>query len=516
MIREESHKQTVLDFYLPFDGELNPNNRWVKLAEIIPWDELGEVYNYNLHPTMGAPAISSRIVIGSMIIKHVKKLSDEDVIEDIRENPYYQYFLGFQDFQYRTIFVPNLFVEIRKRLGLEQIGKINELFLSRIEGDGTEDDLPEALLEGDNADNQKQTDKHSGMLIIDASVAPSDIRYPTDVDLLNNAREKSEVLVDSLWQPDSGGIKPRTYRRVARKEYLAFTRQRKPGKKKIRKAIGQQLGYLCRNLSHIDCMLDNFTDSFPLNFKQQRMLWIIKELYRQQKWMHVNHKHAIEDRIVSIYQPHVRPIIRGKAGKRTEFGAKISAVVINGNLYLDNLNWNAYNESHDLIGAVEKYKERFRFYPESVNADKIYWNQDNRRFLKSMGIALYGGAPLGRPKIDSQMSPEEKRDHREKSKRRNWIEGKFGEGKRRYGLGLVMAKTMKTSESCLPGVQTGIAMVIFVINIARYWRDLFLSYFVCTAKAIITWVNLTKAVVGWQKQSFASCEYTIMQLVMTF
>ena len=133
MIREQSNKQTVLDFFLPFEGELNPKNRWVKLAEMIPWDELGAVYNRSMHPTMGPPATPSRIVIGAMIIKHMKKLADEEVIEDIRENPYYQYFLGFKDFQYRTIFVPSLFVEIRKRLGAEQLQEINDLFLSQLE-----------------------------------------------------------------------------------------------------------------------------------------------------------------------------------------------------------------------------------------------------------------------------------------------------------------------------------------------------------------------------------------------
>jgi len=188
-------------------------------------------------------------------------------------------------------------------------------------------------------------------------------------------------------------------------------------------------------------------------------------------------ENRIENRIVSISQPHVRPIVRGKAGKKTEFGAKISAVVIHGKLYLDNLSWNAYNESTDLKRTVEEYKERFGFYPESVNADKIYWNRENRRFLKSRNIKLYGGAPLGRPTIKNQMSPEEKREHRKQSNKRNWIEAKFGEGKRRYGLGLVMAKTKQTSESW-------IAMVVFVINIARQWRDLFLCRFLLAVKAL--------------------------------
>jgi transposase, IS5 family len=465
MVRDQSSNQTVLDFYLPFGGKLSSENRWVKLAEIIPWDELGSVYNSNFHPTMGAPATPSRVVIGAMILKHMKNLSDEEVIEDIRENPYCQYFLGFQDFQDRTVFVPSLFVEIRKRLGMEQLQEINELFLSKI----SEEDQEANVSEEDPEEIRR------GMLIMDASVAPSDIRYPTDVDLLNTAREKAEDLVDELWSPGTIGIKPRTYRQVARKKYLAFTHQRKPGKKKIRKAIGQQLGYLRRDLKHINDLLDEQSTSFlcssgniTLSFRQQRTLWVISELYRQQQWMHDHHTHAIGNRIVSIAQPYVRPIVRGKAGKRTEFGAKLSGVVIDGNVYLDNLNWDAYNESSDMKGAVEKYRKRFGFYPESVNADKIYWSRDNRRYLKEKNISMYGGAPLGRPKKIDELSPEEKREHKEKSKRRNWIEGKFGEGKRRYGLGLVMAKTRVTSESW-------IAMVIFVMNIARVFRDLFLS-----------------------------------------
>ena len=497
MIREQSSNQTVFDFHLPFDGKLDPNNRWIKLSATIPWDELGAVYNRSLSRTMGPPSTPSRVVIGAMIIKHMKKLADEEVIEDIRENPYYQYFLGFSDFQNRTIFVPSLFVEIRKRLGLDQLKEINHLFLSHVNKDDDEDETPTDPPAKTSSDNNPETPpsqskkKHSGMLILDASVAPSDIRYPTDVELLNTAREKAEHIIDELWKLCSGKLKPRTYRQVARKEYLSISHQRKPWKKTIRRMIGKQLRYLNRDLKHIHKLLDQHPDAFPLKPKYQRTLWILGELYRQQQWMYEHGKHQISDRIVSISQPHVRPIVRGKAGKRTEFGAKISGVVIDGNVYLDNLNWNAYNEQEDLIQAVEKYRNRFGCFPESVNADKIYWNRNNRKYLKSKGINLYGGTPLGRPAIKDQKSPDERRDHREKSNRRNWIEAKFGEGKRKYGLGLVMAKTARTSESW-------IAMVIFVMNLARQMRILSLSLFVILLKTV------KKAVVRVKKNSSPS------------
>lgn len=211
MIRKKSTRQTALDFYLPFDGKLDPDNRWVKLAEVIPWDELAAVYNHSLSQTMGPPALPARVAIGAMIIKHLKRLTDEETIEDIRENPYCQYFLGFEDFQYRTVFVASLFVAIRKRLGAEQLDKINQLYLSRSnepDRDASDDKRPappsaqpptppnpSPSSHTDTAspatDTESSVPTHSGMLIIDASVAPSDIRYPTDVDLLKYIAGKS-------------------------------------------------------------------------------------------------------------------------------------------------------------------------------------------------------------------------------------------------------------------------------------------------------------------------------------
>ena len=135
MIKQTNTNQTTLDFKFtfcpkdPVDKHLSPNNRWVRLADQIPWDTLGAIYEESLSSDKGAPSIPSRIVIGTMIIKHLKTLADEETIEDIRENPYYQYFLGYDNFQDRQVFAPSLFVEIRKRLGLEKLQRINDIFL---------------------------------------------------------------------------------------------------------------------------------------------------------------------------------------------------------------------------------------------------------------------------------------------------------------------------------------------------------------------------------------------------
>lgn len=273
MIRDNYSKQTVLDFFLPFDGKLDPENRWVKLSETIPWEEIGLVYNRSMKSKMGPPALPSRVVVGALIIKHLKKLPDEEVIEDIRENPYYQFFLGFKNFEPRTVFDPSLFVEIRKRLGMERIKEINDLFLSNFnQPDHDDQDPPSASSDKDqNTENPSSPEpENKGMLIIDATVAPGDIRYPTDVGLLNQAREIAEDLIDQLWYPGLLSEKPRTYRRQARKRYLAFTRQRNAGYTKTRKAVRHQLGYVRRDLAHIDTLLDIYqSENMPIPFDKK-------------------------------------------------------------------------------------------------------------------------------------------------------------------------------------------------------------------------------------------------------
>jgi len=106
--------------------------------------------------------------------------------------------------------------------------------------------------------------------------------------------------------------------------------------------------------------------------------------------MYINKIHRISDRIVSISQPHVRPIVRGKAGAK-------SVSLIDGISFVDRISWDAYNESEDLKVEIEDYRKRFGHYPESVHADKIYKTRDKGRYCKEKGIRLSGSA-LGRPK----------------------------------------------------------------------------------------------------------------------
>ena len=199
---------------------------------------------------------------------------------------------------------------------------------------------------------------------------------------------------------------------------------------------------------------------------------MISELYRQQKWMYDHKSRRVDDRIVSINKPHVRPIKRGKAGADTEFGAKISASVVDGFSFVDRISWDNFNESTDLIDQIETYKKRFGFYPESVHADKIYRTRDNLRYCKKHGIRV-SGPKLGRPPKQTEENraklAAEKRLARQDEIDRIAIEGKFGLGKRRYSLGRIMTKLSHTSK-------TAIIMSFLVMNLEKWLKAIFLSY----------------------------------------
>lgn len=180
-----------------------------------------------------------------------------------------------------------------------------------------------------------------------------------------------------------------------------------------------------------------------------------------------NKKQSIPDRIVSITQPHIRPIVRGKAGTAVEFGAKLSASCVDGYIFLERISWDNFNESVDLKDQVEAYKEFTGFYPESVHVDKIYRTRENRAWCKERGIRM-SGPPLGRPRLN--VSKEVKKQASEDEKIRNAIEGKFGEGKRRFSIGRVMAKLPDTA-------QTAIAITFLVMNLSRILRQILWAFF---------------------------------------
>ena len=194
-----------------------------------------------------------------------------------------------------------------------------------------------------------------------------------------------------------------------------------------------------------------------------RILSAIYEMYGQQRKMFKDKKHSCANRIVSIYQPHVRPIVRGKAKAKTEFGAKIGAGLYEGYTFIDHHSWEAYNESSDLLLHINKFKERFGYLPATILADKIYMNNANRKLLTEMEIKTYC-KPLGRP----PKNPPSLDILAKMAKAvgdRNEVECSFGTGKRIYRANNIRAKLPETAR-CWTG------MCYFVKNVMMFLREL--------------------------------------------
>ena len=434
-----------VDFYLPFGGKLSMQNRWVKLASLIPWDLVGKRYSESLAKNgMGAPPLSGRVAFGAMVIKEKLGVTDEETVEQIRENPYLQFFLGYHELLKEAPFDPSMMVHFRSRFSQEDYDEINTTII-REAAESEEDTEAETQAEG-NKEEMK-----SGKLLIDATVTPADITYPTDLKLLNATREKLEHIIDQLHHPLIGKRKkPRTYRRKARRDFLAIIKQKRPGVKKVRKAIGKQFRYVRRNLGHIAELLENGANLGALKSYDYRSLLVAHEIHRQQEEMWREKKHRVDNRIVSLSQPWVRPVVRGKASAKTEFGAKISVGVAGGYTTLHRMSWDAYNECADLVGQTESYRELHGHYPESIHADQIYRTRANRAWCKKQGIRL-SGPPMGRPRKETEENEAElaaiKTQARQDEIDRIPVEGKFGNAKRGGTLARVMAKLTHTSVS---------------------------------------------------------------------
>jgi len=459
MYRKSNPNQLSFEnFHLPFGGKLRSDNRWVILSKQIPWTEVEAEYIVHFSKEdMGSPAKSSRMAFGSLILKERLGVCDRELVEQITENPYLQYFLGLSSYQDESPFHDSMLTHFRKRFSRKSLEKINEAIAQKAKEMEEAENKPEDPPKSDDNPAPK------GKLIVDATCTPADIKYPTDLNLLNEAREKTEAIIDRLHSLRTEPTKkPRTYRQKARKAYLRVSKARQPGRKLMRKGIGRQLGYVKRNLQSITAMAREglLTQLTPARYRQ---VLIINELYRQQSEMHINKVHRISDRIVNISQPHVRPIVRGKAGAKVEFGAKVSVSLIDGISFVDRISWDAYNESEDLKTQIEGYHKRFGHYPESVHADKIYLTRDNRRYCKDKGIRLSGPA-LGRPKKRTDENSAElaaqKKLLRQDEIDRIAIEGKFGQGKRCFGLSRIMAKLAATSE-------TMIMLTFMVMNLEK-------------------------------------------------
>jgi transposase, IS5 family len=432
----KTEKQLKLNFFPT--NLINPHSKWYRLESIMPWHEIEELLS-SLFSPIGRNAIPVRQIIGALIIQIDKNLSDRETIETIMETPMLQYFLGLDDFQHQPIFDFSLLCKYRQRIGID-IAK----------------EMIDTLLKNQKVIVPPQTEKitHMGSISTDATVIPVNITYPTDLKLLNKVREETEDIIDDFHQHATvKQEKPRTYRKNARADYLKYAKSKKRSTSHRREGIRKQLQYVRRNLETIETRVNE--GIYVLNEVQIDKLALCKHIYEQQHTMWETKTNTIQDRIVSLHQPHIRCIVRGKAGKPYEFGPKITLSKVNGFFFIDEIQFNAFNEQQTLLPIIETYKQKYGVYPEVVRADKIYQTQANKVVCSKLKIRL-SGKPLGRPKKDA--SEENHKIMKLDAKKRQEIEGAIGIAKTRYGLSNLMTK--------LPESQiASIGLVFLVMNL---------------------------------------------------
>jgi len=468
---------------MAFGVELDAENRWVKLASIMPWDAIEERYAQNFKGTNGQEALTGRLAFGALYIQNRLDITDEETVDQIRETPSMQYFCGFTWYSTEKPFDPSLMVHFRKRISAEMMKEITALAFAA----EAKKEIAQKKADDDNDDNDHDgggEPKPKGTMLIDATCCPSDIHFPTDIGLLNHARELLEAIISILQIQllALGYVKPRTYCLVARKAYLAYARKRKHTVEELRFAIRQQLQYVRRDLESIAKQVELGADLGLLDNDLYKKLLVIAELYRQQKQMFDEKSHQIDDRIVSIAQPHLRPIVRGKTNAPVEFGAKVATAHIGGFSFVIHLGYDNFSEAQYLKESAEEYKRIFGFYPKVIIGDRAYATNDNRNYCKSKGIRL--SAPK-RGRKSEEMKETERKQLYQDSCRRNAIEGDYGTGKRKYGLDLIMTKLYETT-------LTAISFGFFVKNMERVLRLLFalilrlLQYYGPPARSLVT------------------------------
>ena len=442
---------------------LPKTNRWVQLGDTLPWAEYEKVYNKRLrNDHVGAGNRPGRMVIAALIIKHKLNLSDEETILTIQENPYMQYMCGLTEYSDQPIFDPSLFTTIRKRITIEDINALTlELAKKARQIKEKEDKKDSGNDKGGNsvaADKTQPTDVKA-----DATCADAEVRYPTDIDLIEDGSKYIDRMIDKVCGIKKIRKPAGVERNRIRAIYLNVIKRKHKGSKLVKDALTRMLPLLYRDILTLLNLIGVDDETYGrFNCTQKRTIQAVIDMYHQQEAMLREGKHTCENRIVSIHQPHVRPIVRGKAKAKVEFGAKIGVSIVSGYSFIDHHSWDAYNEASDLTVHIEKYKERFGCEPKRFFGDKIYLNRENRRILKEKEIQIMG-RPLGRP----PKNPTQEQIERERIgvSLRNEAEAQFGTGKRTYRANNIRAKLPQTAECWT-------AMCYFVKNLAKFMREL--------------------------------------------
>ncbi|KRK14105.1 hypothetical protein FD22_GL000185 [Loigolactobacillus coryniformis subsp. coryniformis KCTC 3167 = DSM 20001] len=380
----------------------------------MPWKALDDAYQLEFTKNLGRAAKPFRMLYGAGLIQQRMGLTDRGVVAAIRDTPALQYFIGLSEYKAVAPFSYSSLAHFRKR-----IADISELITNII------NDTVRAKIEA-------LVPFKVDTVITDATAVPVKIKYPQDTVLLN----LEAMAIDMAHQ--LGVPNPRMYKREAKHCWTAFSRHPKQQRGGFHKQVKAQLQYVRRDLRYINEFLDL---GATLPEKQAIRLGVIRILFDQQWYMYTHKTHRVENRIVSLQQPYIRPIQRGKANAKVEFGAKIDCSLSEGVIDIERLDFNAFSEGKDFKETLDHYFDLHGHYPDEVLADTLYRNRENLKLCKDLGIRICG-PKLGRhPK---HVNTEQRRKDTDAENRRGAIERRFAFMKGSLGLDLVNTRTAES------------------------------------------------------------------------
>lgn len=353
--------------------------------------------------------------IALLVLKHYLSMSDEKLIDRLNTDWCMQYFCGVQ-LSFRSIKDSNLVswwrCYIAKHLDMNE--------------------LQQVLIR-----SWKPHLEQTHVTMMDATVYESSIRYPTDIKLIWESIGK----VHQIHQQYRKQLKLRPSRsnfEKHKKNYLGYQRNRKKSRRKDKKLRKQLLKYLLRCMEGLQKLQTRY--QIILSNKERKLINNIKVVYGQQHELLYGNRENVKQRIVSLYKPHVRPIIRGKEIKPVEFGAKVHKVQVGGLSFIEHLSYENFNEGTRLKQSVAFHQKHFGRCKQ-LGADAIYATNENRRYCNTLGIAT-SFLPKGKQgKLQDQKSAMRRALS---SVRSTVLEGSFGNEKNHYLLNKIKARTQAT------------------------------------------------------------------------
>lgn len=405
-IAEEKQMHFHEGWFLP--PEVDPGHELIKLTHAIDWECLTEAISQFYSKTMGRPTKPARAKIGLLILKHRYQLSDEEVVDQLKRDLYFQYFWDVHISHARAFINPSTMTYFRKQIGVEGI-KLLEKELYRF------------LKENHKLKGKK--------LVADTTVVPSPIQFPTDIHLLEKLRRKLLKLLDKA--KAIGAPSFRTYKRTARRTFMTYQKLRKHSKRFRQKIQKKMIRFTARNLRQLLMALKKLTPNSTQRRKWKKDAESLAELAAllldQQKKLSCGQ--SVKDRIVSLWATHIRPMVRGKYPVEVEFGPKILCNLKNDFLFLQDLSFDNKSDQSWLSTSLNVYKEQFGHNPSQLALDRGFSSRSNRKLAKDSGVSKIAIQPKGK-KPTGKSTAFVKRLRR----LRCAIEAKISLSKRSYGL----------------------------------------------------------------------------------